>query len=240
MNSPKPTLLSLLVAVGKIDSNLAHIAAEERKSRADIDQRTIKLNKVAEQLGRQDAEVKKRRITYQRDEKLLREENDKLTDRRNALANFPNYKLQQAAEREIDNTSRELSSREEALLGDLDQLEALEKSFKEGMTAALAEKAEIEEATREFNEMKTGFDERRRRQTEERQKLTAQIDPASLKLYDRVHEKYMMDPVIPLKGNTCSGCFMQVGPQVIVTLTKGDALVRCPGCGRIVYLAEGE
>ena len=74
----------------------------------------------------------------------------------------------------------------------------------------------------------------------ERQALTVQIDAASLKLYERVHEKYMMDPVIPLKGNTCTGCFMQVGPQVHVTLSKGDALVRCPGCGRIVYLAPGE
>ena len=240
MNEPKPTLLSLLVAVGKIDANLAHIAAEERKCRADIDQRTIKLKKISDELQRQDADIKNSRARYQKEEKALRDEQSKLIDRRKALATFPNYKLQQAAEKEIDNTSRELSGREEVLLTMIDQFEGLEKLFNEKSLFAVNEREELEAATKEFNEMKTGFDERRRRQTEERMALTAQIDAVSLKLYERVHEKYMMDPVIPLKGNTCSGCFMQVGPQVFVTLKKGDALVRCPGCGRIVYLNESE
>ncbi len=238
MTESKPTLLSLLVGVGKIDSNLAHIAAEERKCRASLDERALKLKKLIDELQKSDAAIKDKRLKYQKEEKFLRDEQSKLIDRRKALASFPSYKLQQAAEKEIDNTSRDLSSREELLLGMLDELENLEKGYNEKVSFRDTEEKDLDEAAKEFEEMKTGFDERRRRQTEERANLTAQIDPASIKLYDRVHEKYMMDPVIPLKGNTCSGCFMQVNPQVIITLKKGDALVRCPGCGRIVYLSE--
>lgn len=238
MNNSIPTLVSLLVSIGKIDANLAHIAAEERKCRASLDERALKLKKIDEEIRKNDALIKERRLNYQKEEKFLRDEQSKLIDRRKALASFPSYKLQQAAEREIENTSRDLSAREETLLTTLEELESLEKQYSEKFSAADTERDDLNQAAKEFEEMKTGFDERRRRQGEERAALVPQVDPASMKLYDRVHDKYMMDPVIPLKGNTCSGCFMQVNPQVIITLKKGDALVRCPGCGRIVYLAE--
>ena len=238
MSDNNTSLLALLVQIAKIDSNLALIAAEEKKCRASLDARALALSKIKNEMQREQLIVKDKKAHYHKEEKHLRDEQSKLIDRRKALGSFPSLKLQQAAQKEIENTSRDLSTREETLLGQLDELEALEKKFNDRVTFEAEESKEIESATSEFLEMKTGFDERRKRQLEQRQILVAQVDPASLVTYDRVHDKYMMDPVVPLQGKNCSGCFMQLGPQVFVILNKGDALVRCPGCSRIVYLAE--
>jgi uncharacterized protein len=238
MSQNNTSLLALLVQIAKIDSNLALIAAEEKKCRAAIDARALALSKIKNEIQREQIIVKDKKARYQKEEKHLRDEQSRLIDRRKALESFPSLKLQQAAQKEIENTNRDLSTREEALLGELDELETLEKQLHERVTFEAQEISEIESATKEFLEMKTGFDERRKRQNEQRAELTAQVDPASMTSYDRVHDKYMMDPVVPLQGKNCSGCFMQLGPQVFVTLNKGDALVRCPGCSRIVYLAE--
>jgi uncharacterized protein len=237
-DSKSVTDLSILIQICKIDSNLAHIAAEEKKERAEIEKRQATLKKVETELKSGQALLKEKKLSCQREEKALRDEQAKLSDRRRVLASFPSYKLQQAAEKEIDNTARELSDREEQLLGLLDQTEAIEKKVAEIEKFATEETTELEVAIREFNELKTGYDERRKRQHEERAILVVQVNPTNMKLYDRVHEKYVVDPVIALNGSSCSGCHMQVGPQVFVIIRKGEALVRCPGCGRIVYLPE--
>jgi predicted nucleic acid-binding Zn-ribbon protein len=238
MSQNNTSLLALLVQIAKIDSNLALIAAEEKKCRSSLDARALALSKLKNELQREQQIVKDKKASYQKEEKHLRDEQSKLIDRRKALGSFPSLKLQQAAQKEIENTSRDLSTREEALLTVLDEFEALEKQYNDRLKFEAEETVEIESATREFLEMKTGFDERRKRQHDQREILVAGVDPASMTTYDRVHDKYMMDPVVPLQGKNCGGCFMQLGPQVFVILNKGDALVRCPGCSRIVYLAE--
>jgi hypothetical protein len=63
-------------------------------------------------------------------------------------------------------------------------------------------------------------------------------ESASLAQYERIKAKFPMGAVAKVSQSTCSGCFMQVGPQVLVLLARGNALVRCPGCGRILFQDE--
>jgi hypothetical protein len=61
---------------------------------------------------------------------------------------------------------------------------------------------------------------------------------AVLTLYNRVRDRFPSDPVVQLVNkDTCGGCFIRVGPQAIVQLSRGDVL-KCPGCGRILRLPE--
>jgi predicted nucleic acid-binding Zn-ribbon protein len=233
-----PSLLSLLLEIAKIDSNLAHIAAEELRCRKDLSEREVALKKIVATLQSKSQILKEAQVRYQREEKALRDEQVKLMDRRKALASFPNYKLQQAAEREIDSAARETSGREELLLSQLDLIDSLEKETQSLQQKSSSEETELDEAAREFKEMKTGFDERRTRQSQRREALVARVDPGSYQTYTRVLDKYRMDPLVALSGKNCSGCHMQLGPQVLVTLHKQESLVRCPGCSRIVYLAD--
>jgi predicted nucleic acid-binding Zn-ribbon protein len=54
--------------------------------------------------------------------------------------------------------------------------------------------------------------------------------------YGRVVAKFPSDPIVDVVNrDSCAGCFMKLGPQVPVQISRGD-VVKCPGCGRILKL----
>ena len=58
-----------------------------------------------------------------------------------------------------------------------------------------------------------------------------------LTAYNRIRDRFPSNPVVEvLNRDSCSGCFMKLGPQVVVQVSRQD-VVKCPGCGRILRLA---
>jgi predicted nucleic acid-binding Zn-ribbon protein len=66
-----------------------------------------------------------------------------------------------------------------------------------------------------------------------RKKLEVQMDRRVLSLYERVRAKYGR-AVVPFEGKICLGCFMAV-PTSTLSRQRGDALLICENCGRILY-----
>jgi len=69
--------------------------------------------------------------------------------------------------------------------------------------------------------------------TELRAKIPAQI----LGHYDRLMVRGKKG-IVPLRGQTCSGCHMQVPLAVVMTLMKATDIQLCDNCGRYLYLEE--
>jgi len=69
--------------------------------------------------------------------------------------------------------------------------------------------------------------------TELRAKIPAQI----LGHYDRLMVRGKKG-IVPLRGQTCSGCHMQVPLAVVMTLMKAADVQLCDNCGRYLYLEE--
>jgi hypothetical protein len=40
------------------------------------------------------------------------------------------------------------------------------------------------------------------------------------------------------RGESCSGCYMSIPPQVYVNVKKNESIITCPNCGRILYFKE--
>ena len=81
--------------------------------------------------------------------------------------------------------------------------------------------------TQELADKKTGRDE-----------LAASIDPAKLKLYERIRggNRKSGSAVVAVHGEYCQGCQMAVRPQDLVMLTTGEEIVLCRSCHRIQVL----
>ena len=44
--------------------------------------------------------------------------------------------------------------------------------------------------------------------------------------------------VAPVEGDTCTGCYTSIPPNLRVKLKAGTAVVRCDACQRILYYPE--
>jgi uncharacterized protein len=72
-----------------------------------------------------------------------------------------------------------------------------------------------------------------------RESLAATIDPALLKQYEGVRRaRRGLGLVTVLSGQRCGGCNVRLPIIVMQKVRKGDAVTRCPSCGRILWSGE--
>jgi predicted nucleic acid-binding Zn-ribbon protein len=69
--------------------------------------------------------------------------------------------------------------------------------------------------------------------------LRAKIPAQILAHYDRLMVRGKKG-IVRLRGQTCSGCHMQVPLAVVMTLMKDADIQLCDNCGRYLYLSEAE
>ncbi|MCP4229995.1 MAG: hypothetical protein GY771_07585, partial [bacterium] len=74
--------------------------------------------------------------------------------------------------------------------------------------------------------------------TEKRKRAIERLSPQMRGEYERIHNRYNGEAVVPLINGTCKGCFVNVPPQVIERLYRGGAIIRCDSCGRFLYTSE--
>lgn len=241
MDQPStPSLLRNLITLSKIDASLTAILYERRKFENDLKARKEEVRISSDRKARAEKALDEKKEVVRREERAIREENEKLIARRKALTTFSNYKLQQAAEKEIEGAARHLSLREEALLQTFDEVENLEKAFTTEKESYNKNVQAYDSVVAEMTEVFTSLEDREARKNGERQEVLPNIPKKEYTLYENIHKKFPQNPVVPVHGNACSGCFMQVGPQIMVQMARGDTLTRCPGCGRIVFPEESK
>ena len=141
--------------------------------------------------------------------------------------------------KEIEDGEAKNSDIEDQMLECLDRIDEAEKNI----TAKQEEFAELSES------IKAEKEKIHQEAEQDRQKL-AKLDSETKEIYTRVEtdllEKYNMVKaqqfgglvVVSVKDAVCSGCNMNIPPQMYNELQRRDALKFCPNCHRIIYWDE--
>lgn len=61
-----------------------------------------------------------------------------------------------------------------------------------------------------------------------------------LKRYDFIRQRRNGTAVAPVRDGVCMGCNMNILPQQFIDLQKGNEILQCPHCQRILYWFEDE
>ena len=241
MNEPKKFSLESLVKLSQADGAIERVEREKKQLARELEERK-------KTVAGENTKYRERLIAFKKlkesiitEEKSIKEENEKLKERRKALNSFSNYKLQQAAQKEIETAGKQVSVREEALLKVMESAEDLEKNVKDYEEVFKSAQDAFNSLFSEAKNKLLAMEDRLFKQLSERNQLVLLIPKDILASYDRVRQRHTENPMVPLKNrNSCSGCYMQIGPQLIVQISKGNSLVKCPGCSRIIYIVETE
>lgn len=84
------------------------------------------------------------------------------------------------------------------------------------------EKAEIEKAKAEL--------------FVKREDLSRNIEQKVLAFYEKIRIWAGNTAVVPVKKQACYGCYMKLNDKTYAEVIKGDEIVNCPHCGRVLYL----
>lgn len=198
----------------------------------ELDDDLAKLEAMLEGERRKSEETR----AFQRSQEMqLTEEEELLRNSRARLQQVKNARELNATQREIDQTKRMAATRAEEiqkLKSGVEQAEeriaAMSSDLEALRTQADAEKARLAESRAKL-EGKLG------RLRSGRTNLTDQIDKDMLRTYDRIRRRLGGMAFVPASDGRCTACKMVVPHQTYVQLRKGEDLMSCESCGRMLY-----
>ncbi|MEA2101310.1 MAG: C4-type zinc ribbon domain-containing protein [Thermodesulfobacteriota bacterium] len=143
-----------------------------------------------------------------------------------------------ALQREVDLSKKRKAVIEEQLIGIMDKIETrqadqerIKESFEEDRGILDDKKNEFETRQKELKARGKGFDKAAA-------KIRKTVDPALLRRYDRIRRNKKGLAVVACEDGVCQGCHMHIPPQLYNELVRGDRLISCPVCQRILYAEE--
>jgi predicted nucleic acid-binding Zn-ribbon protein len=237
-DSTTSPVLTQLRQLSELDSSIARLFARQRQIEEERRDQEEEFGQLQRAHDDQALEYQRKRKRYEEEERRIQDENLKLVERRKVLSSFSNYKVQQSAQKEIEASAKQLAAQEEKLIETLEEIEILEAALntsKEGLALA-------EEKRKEFlgntEEECSAIIERSAVKEAQRAEIALRVDSSHLAIYDLIRKRHAVDPLVGIQQGKCGGCYMQVAPQMMVQVARGKDLVKCRGCGRILYLQE--
>jgi len=233
--------LQQLVALQNLDTSIRKLQAEleaipQRRAEieSEFDRRAFEVR--ALETRRDEARHARTRLETEVGEQRVRVER--------AERNLMSSKKQDeytAAIREADAARRQISTLETQIL---EQMEALEKA--EGLLTERAD--EIISLNSDREARLQSFDDETRQQADrlatnraERERLVAALPKSMGALYVRISARIRDGvAVAEARNGACMACFMALRPQAMALVRRGEEVVTCDNCNRILYYAPAD
>ncbi len=182
-------------------------------------------------------ELKRQRREKERE---IEEERDKVEKAKAKLMSIKTNKEYYAMLKEIEGTRRTNSAREEELLSLLSKYEESEKRLSE-------RKAELDEVTGKYRERMAevearmgSFDEDIAKILDRKRQVALNLDAALVRRFEMIFERREGLAIIAARNYCCTGCHMNISPQLYNMLQRDDKILTCPNCNRILYYEPPE
>lgn len=235
MNKVAETLLSL----SETDKEFVSFLARKNDLISRKERIVTDLAESQKELAVLEVELKQGVAHQAAEEHKLRDEQQKIMERRKQLNTIGGAKVAKMVEREIDIASRSLESMEQTTMKAIEEVDALTGRV-ESLRSQVQELEE--ERTTRIPEIEQELQEVEGRIVElagERKGKFDDLEPRLKNLYNRVQGRYPGTPVSMAKKCSCRACFRALPNQTYNQILAGNSLIQCPGCQRIlVYMGE--
>jgi predicted nucleic acid-binding Zn-ribbon protein len=177
---------------------------------------------------------------------MVRDQTDvEIVSLKEKIEKYKNQQFQVKTNKQYDTLGREIDLAQEKIAKLQKEMELLEGKASNAKEDAEKLKPEIESLQSELSDRKKELaavdkeheDEELRLQ-HEREKLVSRISKADYQMYERIRKAEEGKAVVPVKRNSCGGCFNRVTPQRVLELRRNNAIITCERCGRILVSDE--
>ncbi|MDQ3586336.1 MAG: C4-type zinc ribbon domain-containing protein [Acidobacteriota bacterium] len=233
--------LAQLIALQKTDISIRRLEAELKA----IPQRRAEIEKEFEQRAFEfravEAKRDEARATRLRLEREIEETRHKAEHAERALMSSKNEKEYSAAIREADAARKHISQLETQTLEQMETLDSADKQLTELEPEIGNLRAELEEKLNAFAEQTQQQAERIEQTRAERERLLAELPKPMGALYSRISTRIRDGiAVAEARNSSCTACFMTLRPQVMSEIRRGEEIIICDNCNRILYYVPAE
>jgi uncharacterized protein len=146
-----------------------------------------------------------------------------------------------AAIREADAARKQISALETQILEQLEALEQAEAALKERADEIASLNSDREARLKAFDDETGTIDDRLAVARKERDEVFANLPKAMSGMYARIKARIRDGvAVAEARNRSCSACFMSLRPQVMAEIRRGEDVITCDNCGRILYYVHSD
>ncbi len=142
--------------------------------------------------------------------------------------------------REVDDNKKRKDSFETELLEYLDEKEEIEQSVLEDEKEYNLLKEKIETEQKEIEKKSTDDRELLEEYLTQQNEIGKNLDPSLMDRFLKISKMNRGLAVVNVKDEICKGCFMNIPPQLYIEVQRGNSLILCPQCSRILYYIDEE
>ena len=233
--------LDKLIELQKTDTNLRRL----KRSLEMADQRRAEIEQEFEQHASSIREMQNKRDGLQATkadfEKQIAENKTYLERADRNLKHAQNQKEYETAMRETDALQKQISAYEAQIVEAMEELETVESDLENRADEISSLDAKREAALAEFDSVVKKDRAEYDRELKHRAEAFATLPDRLAAIYDRMAQRSRDGiAVAEVVNGSCSACYMQLRPQVQLNVKKGDEIITCESCTRILYLAPRE
>lgn len=211
---------SLELEVATLPKQLAEIERklEAHQRRLEADRAALAANQRDRKKLEGDIQIHEQKISKLRDQMLQAKTNEQY----------------RAFQSEIDWCGTEIRKSEDKILDFMEQSEPLEKSLK-AAEADLKQQVERIEKEKERVRQRIAVDRKQLAEAQsERKDIVSRMDPKFYADYERIRRKTHGSVVADATDGHCSACMITLRPQFVQDLRKGDRIMHCESCSRML------
>ena len=233
--------LEKLIDLQKTDTNIRRL----KQSIETAEARRAEIEQEFEQHAFSIREVQARRDKLHADradlEKQIAENKTYLERADRNLKHAQNQKEYETAMRETDALQKQIAAFETQIIEKMTAGEEVDKELEERAEEIDTLDAKREEAMKVFESElavnKKQFDS----ETKKREKVFVTLPAQLAAVYNRMAQRSRDGiAVAAVINGSCSACFMSLRPQIQVEVRKGDQIITCESCTRILYMPKKE
>jgi uncharacterized protein len=164
---------------------------------------------------------------------------DSIKKYRHQQGSIKNNDQYRALEREIREQMGRVRELEEREIKLMEEAESLKATVAEREQALKIDEDSVQVDIKALDERMANIQAEVDEARKNREGMTEGIDEAWLSRYTRIFNNKGDYALVPVEQNgTCGGCHMKVPPQLVQDAKRGDKMVSCSYCGRLLYWAN--
>jgi predicted nucleic acid-binding Zn-ribbon protein len=135
---------------------------------------------------------------------------------------------------EIEGVEREIRSREDLILGEMEKAESLVSEVKREEELFRKEEARHKTEAQALDQRSKGLQEEAARHTAARDEVASRLDADTLELFNRVAGLRGV-ALAEARDEMCQECHVKLRLQMYSELKRNEDIRQCPNCNRILY-----
>lgn len=231
--------IELLANIQQKDNTLKQLREQIFQVPLRIEEKENRVRELAEYLETDKNRIEETQKLQRQYEAEVDDGSERIKKSKGRLLSIKNNKEYQAVLKEIEEIKNENAQREDKILAFMEEQERLKQALNEQANELTNMRETFEtEKTAIQAELKEA-EKRLWKEEAQRREMAKAVGTDVLRTYEHLKTRIGCPVVVLAKKTTCTGCNLNIPPQMYNELQKRDSLRFCPNCNRIIYWEDG-